>query len=595
LGIELIRTAVIVAFLGLAIVVFWHWRRDRSPATLWASLMFAVLGSGLVASTLTPPDPTGLDLVVSRLAGIAIVVLPYLLFRFSTSLSPVTRRTHAFAALVSGVAVLATAVVQHPPSGAPRPGWYQLYLIGILGVWTGLSAWVVWRLARSGQGKPTVAQRRMWTLALGAGTLNGALLFAVLSPTTNSVAYLLALGSAGLFFLGLSPPRAVRSMWRRDDEDRLRKAQWDLMAATTRAEVVNSMLPYARKQLGGESAIFVDRDGSVVSDTPGRRVDDLRDVALSSHADAGGLDVHDDTVVLTLREGRLAMVISPYMPLFGQDELEVLESFGILVDLALSRVALYEDERRARAQAQATRTELEELLYGISHDLRSPIVSVLGYVDCLAEDYGEELGDEGRHFLDRLHSNTAYMDQLISDLLELSRAGRVQEGEEAVDLEAVAAQVADELAAEHPDTTLIVKDLPTVMISPARARQLLTNLMRNAVIHSGRPDVTVSVTSVPATEPGHDCVAIRDDGQGIPPADRQRVFGIFEQLAAQDGVRGQDRRRPSTGIGLTISRKIVERAGGKIWFADVDTGAEVRVSLPSALPMNTRALGETTP
>jgi PAS domain S-box-containing protein len=194
----------------------------------------------------------------------------------------------------------------------------------------------------------------------------------------------------------------------------------------------------------------------------------------------------------------------------------------------------------ANRELERANAELETLVYSASHDLKSPMVSLLGYLEYLRLDHGDALGPQGNHYLDRMADSTLYMQQLIHDLIDLSRVGR----------------------------------LPLVTGDPVGFRQLFTNLVDNAVRHGGRADLVVVVD-------GHQCpdggveLSVRDNGRGIPAEHRERVFGVFERLEGPSTSAG-------TGMGLAICRKIVEVLGGGIGIQG-DQGTDVRIVLPAAV------------
>jgi signal transduction histidine kinase len=219
-------------------------------------------------------------------------------------------------------------------------------------------------------------------------------------------------------------------------------------------------------------------------------------------------------------------------------------------------------------------TELESFVYSASHDLKSPLIAMLGYVDLLTEDHEGDLGDEGRWYLGRIHTNGRYMEALIRDLLELSRVGRVQTEPDRVDLRVLAREIAADVQRQHPAATVEVGPLPVLSINAVRARQLLANLIENAAKHAEDRPVRIQLSS--ELEDGMAVLRIADDGPGIPEAYRERIFGVFERLSSDDAHGG-------TGIGLAICRKIVEASGGRIWIAETDVGTEFRLQFPLTL------------
>lgn len=237
-----------------------------------------------------------------------------------------------------------------------------------------------------------------------------------------------------------------------------------------------------------------------------------------------------------------------------------------------------DDETSDRSRYLAiekTNRELEVLVYSVSHDLKSPLIALLGYLDYFKQDYGDSLPDEARFFLDRMSATGAYMQALVQDLLKLSQVGRTEIDPEAVDLSSVLDDVSAEIRSGHTEISVDVGPLPVLWMNPVRARQLLTNLVGNAVDHAGRAQVSVRVSSEPRPD-GAVVLVVEDDGPGIPVEDREKVFAVFERLdAAGDGDHG-------TGIGLAICRRIMEHLGGSIWLDDPEQGTRICALFPPA-------------
>ncbi|HJU00876.1 MAG TPA: PAS domain S-box protein [Actinomycetes bacterium] len=238
------------------------------------------------------------------------------------------------------------------------------------------------------------------------------------------------------------------------------------------------------------------------------------------------------------------------------------------------------ERKRAEAELAATNKELERanaeletLVYSASHDLKSPMVSLLGYLEYLRLDFGEVLGPEGNRYLNRMADSTMYMQQLIHDLIDLSRVGRSGVEPIEVDLGRLVRAIAEDAGAANPATEIRVGRLPVVTGDPTGFRQLFTNLLENAIRHGGRPDLVVVVDGRDRPD-GAVELSVRDNGKGIPPDHRERVFGVFERLEGPSTGEG-------TGMGLAICRKIVEVLGGAIAIVG-DRGTDVRILLPRA-------------
>lgn len=543
----------LVLFAGLAGVCLVAARRHRTAAAGWAAATFGVLGFVVLVGAVVPDDPDDVPILLTKLLILGILAYPYALYRFSAAFESLPRRLD----LVVNVATVVLAAViavapEFPEDGEDHPTWFTVFTLAFLAYWAGIGILVGRRLWAAGRGLPTVARYRMRTLGAGAIGLAVALLpAAVEDPPTalELVSQFLPAIAALLFYVGFAPPAALRTVWRRPEQAKLRSIELSLVAADSRERVLNTVLPHIAALVGGASATFVD-DGA--------------DPAAGQS---------DDVITMPVGGGRLVVAAGPYSPFFGQDELDMVRSLGRFLDLVLERTTLLERERAARNAAERTSTELETLVYGISHDLKSPVISLLGYLEYLREDHGDAIGQDGLHFVERMEKSALYMQDLLTDLLELSRVGRVAVDPVDVDLGVLVNDVRVDVLAKFPDARVEVSDMPTVHMNAARARQLFTNLIENAARHGGRPDVTVRIFSAHRDD-GSAVVSVADDGVGIPAAYREKAFGIFERLAPSETPSG-------TGIGLALCRKIVETTDGEIGIIDSPVGTHVRIIFPA--------------
>jgi signal transduction histidine kinase len=574
-----IFSLISVVVYGAVAVAAWRLhRRVRSVRSRWLLLTFLTLAGVVVVSFVLPDVTAGSGALLRFAQDVLIVVLlffPYCLYRFAAGFRKAPPLLEivahgALAALVVWTFILPTL----PQERSEWTAGMQAYLAVLLVYWTVVSLWAAWELWRGGRGQPGVARRRMQLLGAGALVMNVALLVAGVggggdNTALSTVTTMLGWAAAGLFLLGFAPPGTLRHSWRQGDERRLRRAEATLMTATTAEEVADTIVPHVAELLGGHGAALLDRDGQALASLG------------FTEADLQGLNpgvaesLERDRLVLPLSSGCLVLQASVYAPFFGDEELELLRSLGTFVDLALSRIELSAQERLTRKELERTNEELTALVYGISHDLRSPIVTVIGYLELLGTDTADELSDEAKHYLERISLSARYMDSLIRDLLELSRIGRTQTDVETVDLTDLVSDVGAELSRTHPDASFAVDPLPPVAMNPVRARQLFTNLMENAVRHGGRPDIAVAV-SAERTPEGDVVVSVTDNGVGIDEAYRERVFGIFERLDSDMSA-----TTTGTGIGLAMCRKIVEGVDGSIWIDPSVEGTTFKIALPA--------------
>lgn len=568
---DVANIVLLVVDLGLVVVAGRAWRRRREPAAAWLAVTFAVLGAVVFSGTLLPlhsDDP--LVAAARKAVVVGLLVVPYFLYRFTREFDGPRGGVDRVAAAITAVAVAATVLVPAlPERGMARPAWWLPYVVVVLVQWTALSLAVATRLWQGARGEATVARRRMRLMALGAVALDIALVAAAVARGTGGSPYrsasqLIAVLGVCLLYVGFAPPAFLRTLWRHPEIQDLQRAEFALMATTNATEVADALLPHVTALFGGRGAALVDGDGRVVG-VHGLSPDDARLLT-----DAEG-DPH--VLVARLSSGRVVVQAGAYAPFFGREELDLLQGLALLGDLALTRARLFDDERRSREAAERANAELETFVYSVSHDLKSPLVAVRGFVDLLTTELGGAADGNVALFLDRINSGAAYMDALVRDLLELSRIGRVDTEPACVEIAALVDEVGAELEAVHPRARVVVRGrLPALLVNPLRARQLVTNLVGNSFAHAGRPDVSVWV-SADCLPTGDVRLVFADDGKGIPADQHERVFRVFERL---DGRSGE-----GTGIGLAVCRKIVEQWGGTIAVAPSTPGACFEVVLPA--------------
>ena len=236
-----------------------------------------------------------------------------------------------------------------------------------------------------------------------------------------------------------------------------------------------------------------------------------------------------------------------------------------------SVVAAFTDitERRLAQQAlERTNAELAQFAYVASHDLSEPLRMVSSYLQLLRRRYHGQIDEDADEFIDFAVEGANRMRALIEDLLAYSRAGRGAEPRP-MDLGHVMADVLSSLAAAVADARaqISVGPMPMVLGDRLSLAQLLQNLVANALKFRSGPSACVWIEA----EREHDAmwrITVADDGIGIDPRHRDRVFKMFQRLHEREAFEG-------TGIGLAICRKIVERQGGEIWVDGREGGGSV--------------------
>ena len=224
-------------------------------------------------------------------------------------------------------------------------------------------------------------------------------------------------------------------------------------------------------------------------------------------------------------------------------------------------------ELEARAQELAKKTEdlirsnseLEQFAYVASHDLQEPLRMISSYVQLLSRRYEGKLDKDADDFIAYAVEGTKRMQQLINDLLAYSRVGTRGKPPVPTDFEDVFSEATANLkmATEEADAVVTHDQLPTAMADKLQMVQLFQNLIGNAIKFRGKDVPRVHVS---AKQEGELWVfSVRDNGIGIDPQFHDRIFTIFQRLHGRDEY-------PGTGIGLAVSKKIVERHGGRIWL-----------------------------
>ena len=227
------------------------------------------------------------------------------------------------------------------------------------------------------------------------------------------------------------------------------------------------------------------------------------------------------------------------------------------------------------AELERSNKELDDFAYVASHDLREPLRGIHSYSTFLVEDYGSRLDDEGRRMLQTLPRLTQRMESLIESLLRYSRAGRTETSIEPVDLGEILGETLDSLRPLLQERSVEVRvpaPLPVLACDRSSVGEVFQNLIANAVHYNANEEkwIEIGVRGSPPEEAGSrgPTVYVRDNGIGIPEKHLDSIFRIFKRLHAQD------RHGGGSGAGLTITRKIVERHGGRVWVeSDLGQGS----------------------
>ena len=228
--------------------------------------------------------------------------------------------------------------------------------------------------------------------------------------------------------------------------------------------------------------------------------------------------------------------------------------------------ALRENEKKLEAlvvELADKNVELESFVYTVSHDLKTPIVTIEGFIGALSEDFGKFLSEDGKKYLLYISDATRKMELLINDLLDFSRIGRVPEKKIEFPF---AGLVKDALKALQPQVKArgvvvnVQKDLPVVYGQKKQLGHAVDNLLSNAVRYIGKDNPFPRIDVGVEKHDGQKVFFVRDNGIGIDKSYFDKIFEIFQRLPSGKKI-GE-----GTGVGLTIVKRIIEYHGGEIWL-----------------------------
>jgi light-regulated signal transduction histidine kinase (bacteriophytochrome) len=234
-----------------------------------------------------------------------------------------------------------------------------------------------------------------------------------------------------------------------------------------------------------------------------------------------------------------------------------------------------EELRSLNTKLDSANKELESFSYSVSHDLRAPLRHIDGYLGLLEKHAKDSLDDKGKGFLKTISESARQMGRLIDDLLAFSHMSRAEMMQREVDMGRL---VQETIRALRPETQgreihWNIAELPTVPADPAMMRQVLINLLANAVKYTRTREVAEIEVGVQHTE-NEIIFFVRDNGVGFDMQYVDKLFGVFQRLHRAEDFEG-------TGIGLANVRRIISRHNGRTWAeAALDKGAIFYFSLP---------------
>jgi signal transduction histidine kinase len=278
----------------------------------------------------------------------------------------------------------------------------------------------------------------------------------------------------------------------------------------------------------------------------GKKKDITAKLSVERNDEIGTLAKEFNHMVEQLAEAREKLLEQSY-------SLGKAETATRMLDDARKRTEELEDAYRKLEDANQ---ELRDFAHIVSHDLKAPLRGIRTVCDWILTDSADKLGKEGKEQMNLLLSRVERMHNLIGGVLQYSKVGCMEEKKELIDLNEIISEVIDMIGFPENIKLSIEEELPVIECGQIKIMQVFGNLLGNAVKHMDKPQGHVIISYV--EEDGFWKFSIADNGPGIEEKHFERIFRMFQTLKPRD-------KFESTGIGLTVVKKIVESYGGRIW------------------------------
>jgi len=228
-----------------------------------------------------------------------------------------------------------------------------------------------------------------------------------------------------------------------------------------------------------------------------------------------------------------------------------------------------------RGKLQLSNNELEAFSYSVSHDLRAPLRAIDGFSKFLEEDFSDKLEDEAKRLIKVIRQNTKKMDQLISDMLNLSRFSRTEINYSNINMTKMVQSIFDEIVSDEDKKAFefIVKPLSEISADSTLLKQVWINLIGNAIKYSQKSKTKKIIISA---EDKKDFISykIQDFGAGFDEKYVSKLFGVFQRLHTEKEFEG-------SGVGLAIVKRIIHSHGGEVGAnSELNNGATFYFTLP---------------
>lgn len=601
-ALELIGLVNQVLFVGLFVAVLWAALRHPSRVRTDAALLFGSAASVVVLGRLAQWFGFGEEPWMGSLTLLLLNVAPLAMLRLVDDFSDSPR----WAQLGGAAAFVVIGAL-----GFVLPITDDIVLLATMAFLVTVGGYAAVAFARQSQRTRGITSRRMTAVTVGAGTFIAALFTIFLGALDTDIAaitaiagQLLALVAVSAFFLGFTPPRWVRLVWRDPDVRRFLERSTQLIGVADEYVALRQIQAAAAAAFGASGAVIglalpergmlryaAESGWEEYPDDQyvgGRAFTEQRRIVVteatrfdpenaSRYQAVGARTVIAAPISVEGQRLGVLTIFAARAPVFAEDDLWLLELLAAHVGVLLEARALSGQASDLRAREDAARLK-EEFLSAAAHDLRTPLTVVLGQAELLqrrVQRRPTEPADPGS--IARIVREAQRLRDLVSELLD---AQRLEESRAVMHLTRVDLRRIVELVLErhHESGSRLhadVADEPLpVEVDAGRLEQVLENLVENALKYGGE-----TPPAVRAWMDGDEvCVSVADRGIGIPESERERIFERFFRASNAHSITDT-----GIGLGLYICRRIVEAHGGRIWYEPTpEGGSTFHLSLPAA-------------
>lgn len=610
-GLEQLQYLSWLLYLAVFALVLVRTIRRPTPPHVDMTLFFGATTVLIVATTLTQKLRIGVpDWLAEDVSGAAAVALGYLLLRLVNDFSRVPKVLLRSVEL-GMLALIAVVVIGPKPIPAALALVLVVYLVLVI-------AYNTRAFAQQAARTYGVTRRRMQAAAIGSLCLDLVLVLAGVgiafpSPAPevlDEITAALGVASGVCYFVSFAPPTWLRRAWQEPEVRAFMARSVRLVRLADQHAVIDELQQGAADAVGAPAAsialwdaderqLRITNDGQTVPlpNVPRafreQRATLTSNVAPTDASDPALAELYHSRAVLaapiTAYAKRLGvlLVYAPRAPVFANSDLELVQLLADQAAVILETRNLLDEAAQVRAREEATRLK-EDFLSSAAHDLKTPLTGIVTQAQVLRRraqrDPSAPVDGVG---LDRLIDQSQRLTNLVLELLDVSRLehGSLIGAREEIDLSALVRSVIDRDRGRWKRVKLQSDEAVLAAVDPPRFEQVITNLIENALKYSPQQTpVTVSVWS----EKREARISVRDDGIGIPLQDQPLVFERFHRARNVD-----DRRFAGMGLGLYITRGIIEQHGGRIWLdSSPGAGSTFFVAIPLT---NARAVAASHP